>query len=180
MARSRQSKKDILAKLEQNIAKSTSLFFANLKGLTVKQAEDLRKSCRNEGIECIMAKKTLFKLALKNQGIEGIDPKKLEGEIALACGYADEVSPARVLFAFGKQHESFAILGGVILSGSAGPEVLTGASVTRLARLPSRHELLSSVVGSIASPMRGFVSVLGGNTRGLVYVLKALAEQKQV
>lgn len=179
MARSRESKKNILERLEQNIAKSKSLFFANLKGLTVKQAEILRKSCRKDGIECVMAKKTLLKLALKNKGIEGIDPKKLDGEVALAFGYADEVSPARVLATFAKTHESFGILGGVILSGTAGPEILTSKSVQQLAKLPSREELFGSLVGSLASPMRGFVSVLVWNTRSFVQVLKAIADAKQ-
>jgi len=178
MARSRESKKDILQKLEQQIAKSKSLFFANLKGLTVKQTEDLRKSCRKEGIDCLMAKKTLLKLAFKNKGIEGVDPKKLEGEVALAFGYEDEVSPARVLFSFAKTHEAFGILGGVILS-QATPEVLDGKKVQQLAKLPSREELLGSLVGSLSSPMRGFVSVLSGNMRGLVQVLKGIADARQ-
>lgn len=179
MARSRDSKKDILEKLEQNIARSTSLFFTNLKGLTVQQAEDLRKSCRKEGIDCLMAKKTLLKLAFKNKGIEGVDPKKLEGEIALAFGYGDEVAPAKVLSSFAKKHEMFGILGGIILSHTAGPEILDGKKVQQLAKLPSREELLSSLVGSLSSPMRGFVSVLGGNMRGLVQVLKSLADTRQ-
>lgn len=178
MARSRESKKDILGILEEKIAKSKSLFFANLKGLTVKQTETLRKSCRKDGIDCLMAKKTLLKLAFKNKGIEGVDPKNLEGEIALAFGYADEVAPARILASFAKTNEKFGILGGVILSGTA-PEILDGKSVQQLAKLPSREELLGSLVGSLASPMRGFMSVLQGNTRQFVQVLKAIADARQ-
>ena len=177
MARSRESKKNILEILEEKIARSTSLFLANLKGLTVKQAETLRRSCRKDGVDCLMAKKTLLKIAFKNRGID-IDPKKLDGEVALTFGYADEVAPARILASFGKTNETFGILGGVILSGSAGPQVLDIKSVHQLATLPSRDELLGSLVGSLASPMRGFVSVLGGNTRQFVYVLKAIADAR--
>ncbi len=178
MARSRESKKDILENLLEKIARSKSIFFANFKGLTVKQAETLRKLCRKDGIDFLMAKKTLLRLAFKNRGIEGIDPKKLEGEVALAFGYADEVSPARILATFAKTNEKFGILGGLILSGTTGPEILDSAKVQQLAKLPSREELLGSLVGSLASPMRGFMSVLQGNTRSFLQVLKAIADAR--
>jgi large subunit ribosomal protein L10 len=179
MARSRESKKNILEKLEQNIGKSKSFFFANLKGLTVKQTEDLRASCRKEGIDCLMAKKTLLNLAFKNKGINGVDPKKLEGEVALAFGYGDEIAPARILASFAKTHETFGILGGVMVS-QATPEILDAKKVQQLAKLPSREELLGSLVGSLACPMRGFVSVLQGNMRGLVQALKGIADMRSV
>ena len=40
-------------------------------------------------------------------------------------------------------------------------------------------KILAKLVGSLKSPISGFVNVLGGNTRGLVTVLKAIADQKQ-
>ena len=39
-------------------------------------------------------------------------------------------------------------------------------------------ELIAKLVGSLASPLRGLVTVLSGNQSGLVRVLNAIREQK--
>ena len=56
---------------------------------------------------------------------------------------------------------------------------LVGAdAIKQLATLPSREELLAKVVGSINAPVSGFVNVLSGNLRNLVYVLNSIKEAK--
>jgi len=57
--------------------------------------------------------------------------------------------------------------------------VLDAAAVKALAALPSREELIAKMVGSIASPLRGLVTVLSGNQSGLVRALNAIREQKE-
>ena len=47
-----------------------------------------------------------------------------------------------------------------------------------LAALPPKPELIAKLVGSLASPLRGLVTVLSGNQSGLVRVLNAIREQK--
>jgi large subunit ribosomal protein L10 len=56
--------------------------------------------------------------------------------------------------------------------------VLSAKEVTALAQLPSKLELRGQLVGTLAAPMSGFVNVLAGNLRGLVYALNAIAESK--
>ncbi len=179
MARSKESKKAVTASLAERLDRSKSVIFANFQGLKVKETEELRKICAAENSECIMAKKTLFSIALKERGLDEIDPRSLEGEVAAVFGYGDEVAPARLLANFGKSHEALGILSGLILSAPAGSRALDARSVKSLASLPSRDELLAKAVGSLAQPMRGMVGVLQGNLRGLVYALNAIAEAKK-
>ena len=47
-----------------------------------------------------------------------------------------------------------------------------------LAKLPSKEELIAQAIGSIKAPINNFAGVLGGIIRQLVYVLKAVGEQK--
>ena len=57
--------------------------------------------------------------------------------------------------------------------------IVDAAQVEVLAKLPPQDRTLARLVGSLASPMRGLVTVLSGNQSGLVRVLTAIREQKE-
>ncbi len=48
-----------------------------------------------------------------------------------------------------------------------------------LAKLPPKIDLLAKLVGTLANPLRGLLTVLSGNSSGLVRVLNAIREQKE-
>jgi len=173
MAKTREQKEKTLGELEEKFAKIKAAVFVSFKGLKVKDATALRNILRKEKIDYEVAKKTLLKLALQKTGLEGVDPKKLEGNIAVAFGYDDEVTPAKILNNFKSKNEALKILGGILEN-----KYIDSAKVVELANIPSRPELLAKLVGSIDSPVSGFVNVLAGNLRGLVQVLKAVSEKK--
>ncbi len=178
MARTKESKQVIIAQLREKLAQARSVIFVSLKGLRVKETEELRRNLRTERIDCMMAKKTLIRRSLEDRGVTGVDPKKYEGEVALVCGYDDEVAPARLLALFAKTHEALKLLGGLMFKESEAAMVMDAAQVKRLALLPSQSELRGKVVGSLAAPLRGLVSVLSGNARSLVIVLNAIKNAK--
>lgn len=173
MAKSKQQKQDELQALEEKLAKSKGAVFASYLGLTVTQVQDLRQQLRDEEAEMIVAKKTLIDLALKNAGMGDNVVRNLEGGIAIFLGYKDEVAPAKVVAGFAKDHEVVELRGG-ILEGA----VIDADKAVALSKLPSKQELLGQMVGSLRSPMSGFVNVLGGNMRGLVQVLNQIKEAK--
>ncbi|MBI4250499.1 50S ribosomal protein L10 [Candidatus Uhrbacteria bacterium] len=175
MARTRGSKEHILADLAASLSKSAAVVFINMKGLTVKESQDLRKQCQQASTQCIMAKKTLLRKAFQDRNIGDIDFKQLAGEVAAVFSFTDEVTPAKITAGFSKSHEQFQILGGVSLTGPAGVELLSAQQVKLLAQVPSREELLGMLVGTIANPLRGFVGVLHGPLRGIVYVLSGIS-----
>ena len=57
-------------------------------------------------------------------------------------------------------------------------KIISEKEVMALAALPSREELLAKLVGTINAPVSGFVNVLAGNIRGLMTVLKGIADSK--
>ena len=173
MAKTRQQKEQTIKDLTEKIKKAKALVFVNFDGLKVKEVEELRKNCRAENVEYFVAKKTLMKQAFKDAGLAEIDPKGFEKEVATVFGYDDEVAPARIVQNFAKDHEALKAFGG-ILEG----RFVEGQKVTELAKLPSRTELLAKVVGSIKAPVSGFVNVLAGNLRNLVYVLSAIKDSR--
>ncbi|MEK7648916.1 MAG: 50S ribosomal protein L10 [Patescibacteria group bacterium] len=174
MARTKESKQGIIKQLTERLADARSVVFVSLKGLKVKETEELRRNLRAERIDCMMAKKTLIRRSLENRGVTTVDPKRYEGEVALVCGYDDEVAPARLLALFAKTHEALQLLGGLMFKEGEELVSMDAMQIKRLALLPSQTELRAKVVGCLANPLRGIVSVLSGNTRSLVYVLNAI------
>jgi large subunit ribosomal protein L10 len=78
-----------------------------------------------------------------------------------------------VLNQFRTTNESLKIIGGTLEK-----KFIDAAKVMELAQIPGKQELMAKLVGSINSPVSGFVNVLAGNLRGLVQVLKAASEKK--
>jgi len=173
MAKTRQQKEIALKDLSEKLGTAKSSVFVNFDGLKVKEIEELRKKCRGEKVDYIVAKKTLMKLGFKQAGINDVDPKTFSKGIATVLSYEDEVAPARIIQDYAKGHEALYAIGGILEGKFVGRE-----KVIELAKLPSRLELVAKVVGSIKAPITGFVNVLSGNLRNLVYVLSAIKDNK--
>lgn len=173
MAKTKAQKKQMVQDLVDKLTKHKSLVFTDYKGLTVAEAAEIRKLCKEQGAEYLVAKKTLIKLALDEAGINDIDVKAMDGNVALVIGFEDEVAPAKIVANFAKDHESLKLLGGIMEN-----KFIELAQVEALSKIPSKAELLAKLVGSLNSPVSGFVNVLAGNLRGLVNALKAIQEQK--
>ena len=87
----------------------------------------------------------------------------------MVLGFGDEVSPAKIPYQFSLGNENLKILGGFFEDKFRSAE-----EIIALAKIPSKQELFAKVVGSISSPISGFVNVLQGNIRNLVYALSKI------
>ncbi|NLC31230.1 MAG: 50S ribosomal protein L10, partial [Candidatus Moranbacteria bacterium] len=146
--------------------------FADYSGVKTNDINELKSRLKKEGTNLRVIKKKLVDLSLKNAKIE-VDIKSLPGQLAITISDNDEVAPARVLSKFAKENENLKILGGVL-----GVKGMSAKEVNDLAKLPSKEEMLAKLVGTLNAPLTGLVNVLSGNTRGLVTVLKAIADSK--
>ncbi|MCD4762034.1 50S ribosomal protein L10 [bacterium] len=173
MAKTKQQKKEMLADIKEKIDKSKSMVFTSFDSLGVKENEELRNKLKAEQSEYLVVKKTLLDIALKEKKIKGVDAKELEGKLAVVFGYEDEVAPAKIIAAFIKEYdEKIKFIGGFLEN-----KYLDEDEINALSKLPSKQELYAKIVGSINAPVSGFVNVLAGNLRKLVYVIKAIEEK---
>lgn len=174
MAKTKEQKQDAVALLKQRLSDANATVFTNFDGLTVMETNELRNILRKEKIEYTVAKKSLLKVALKDIKIEGIDVDALEeGGLGMASGFSDEVLPAKLLGTFAKKHEAIKLIGG-IFNG----KFIDAKEVIALAKLPSKQELYSKLVWLLQYPTSGFVNVLAGTMRNLMYALNAIKEKK--
>ncbi|MFL2490103.1 MAG: 50S ribosomal protein L10 [Candidatus Neomarinimicrobiota bacterium] len=162
------SVKELSVKLD----KAKAIYFTDYLGLDVVSVTKLRKNFVEKDVEFTVAKNTLIKLAAKEVGISGVD-EFLEGPTAIAFGYEDPTSPARVIKEFLKDFDKPSVKG-MIFDG----EIFTSDQFDKIANLPSKEQLLSKLVGMFNSPMSKLSSTLNGSVSGLLGRLTQLNSKK--
>ncbi len=172
MPKTRAQKEEILDELSEKLSRIKSAVFTSVSGYTMDDANALRQKGRTQGVELVVAKKTLLTRALEKNGLQ-VKEEDLTGSILTTLGYQDEIAPSKLMAAFTKDREGMKVIGGILEGVFVGSE-----AIKQLATLPSREELLSKLVGSLNAPASGFVNVLAGNLRGLVQVLNAIGAVK--
>lgn len=168
----REMKAQRLAELEDLIARQQVVIFTNYQGLKAVEMDNVRLAVEPTDAKYLVTKNTLLRIALKNAGL-AIESSAFDQPMAAIFGLNDQVATAKAAVKATKDLESLEILGGIVDG-----QLVDEAVIRNLATLPSREELLAKVVGTIAAPMSGFVSVLSGNLRGLVSVLHQYEEKK--
>jgi large subunit ribosomal protein L10 len=172
MAKSKNLKKDIVESYEAKIGEAKALFVVTPTKITPNEANDLRKKLKAVDATFTTIKNTLFQRALKNAKREMTT--EFTGENALIFCQGEATEGAKIAYEFLKELEKGEIKGG-ILNG----DDLSAQDIENLAKLPTKEVLLAQTVGTIAAPIRGFVTVLNGNISGLVNVLKNISDNKE-
>lgn len=99
------------------------------------------------------------------------------GPNGYVLSYGDAAAVAKAIRDFSKEKGNEAlVIKGAILGGQ---QLLSKEQVFALADLPSKETLIAQVVGTIAAPLRGLVTVLSGPQRNFVTVLERIKEQKE-
>ena len=154
MAITKQKKVEILAKITDITKKAKTLVFANFKGLTVSEQNEMRKSLRAQSVGYVVAKKSLMRRAFDAAKYEGTLPS-LDGEVALAYG-EDELAPARELAVFVKKFpEHLAFAGGMFGGKFVGKD-----EIISIASIPGAETLRAMFAQLINSPKQRFAVVL--------------------
>lgn len=178
MAKTRQQKEEIVSTLVDNIGRAKSIVFVDFHGLNVTDTQAFRVKCREEGLAYMVAKKTLVNLALNKSNVKDLDVTQFDKSVASLFSFDDVVASAKTAAEFAKDHQGMTILGGLMMESPEGERALSVQSISALAKLPGKQQLLGQLVGTLNAPVSGFVNVLAGNIRGLVTALNAIKEQK--
>lgn len=162
--------------LRAMLQRSQGTFLAEYRGMTVAQITSLRSQVREAGGEMKVAKNTLMKIALEQEGLPVFPEDIATGPNVFTLAYGDPVAVAKVLRDFSKErtNKAFVLKGGIL-----GKSILNLDQVSALADLPSRDVVLGQVVRTIAGPISGFLTVLSGPIRGLATCLNQIKEQKE-
>jgi large subunit ribosomal protein L10 len=172
MAITRDKKTAIIADISDLLGSSKMTVLAEYTGLSVGEAQELRRNAKTDGTVIRVAKNRLVKIALaQSDQLKDVDTSALTGQIMYAFNADDEVSPAKALATFAKDHPQLKLVGAFNAQG----DYFDADEVKRLSDLPNKDQLRAQLVGTMAAPISGFANVLAGNIRGLANVLNARA-----
>lgn len=146
----RELKDKLIAGIKTDIEAARGIFLTNLIGISSNDAVSLRKDVRESQGKIVITRNTLFRIAAVGTCAEEM-VANLKGPHALAFAFEDAPSVAKVLKKAGKDHEVVELKGG-ILNG----EVLSLDQVMELADLPSREEMLGTVLATMLAPVSAF------------------------
>lgn len=173
MALTKEKKNQVVADVTELLSNSKLTVVAAYKGTPVKAMQDLRRSGRDSGTTLKVVKNRLVIKAIQStDAIKDADTSALNGMLLYAFNSQDEVAPAQTLANFAKTQPTIEFIGAFTPEGAfIGPD-----DVKALANLPSKTQLRSMLVGTLAAPLSGFVNVMSGNVRGVLNVLNARAD----
>jgi large subunit ribosomal protein L10 len=147
-------KQAVIDEIKGKLEKAQSAVVIDYIGITVEQADAMRKKLREANIDY-----TVYKNKLVNRAIEGTQYEVLKdvlsGPSAFAISYDDAIAPARVISGIIKEYKKMEFKAGVIEGTFYDAE-----GVKTIATLPSREELIAKFMGSIQSPVSKFVRTL--------------------
>jgi len=172
MSKTKVQKAEQIEELAEKLTTQKAVVLAEFSGLAMEDLTNWRKEIRAQGASLRVVKNTLLTKAAEQVGIKNLNVSKVGRQLAMATG-SDEVILAKLVSKFAKSSgDKVKIFSGII------DKQLTAADIImQLASLPSREELLAKLVGSMASPMSGFVRVLNGPLQGFYNVVKALSSK---
>ena len=150
----RTEKEAIIQDLKTDIGKAKAIFLTNLIGITSNDAVSVRKAVRDSKGKMIVTRNTLFKKAAIGTPAEKL-LSDLKGPHAIALAFDDPAAVAKCLKEAGSSLELVDLKGGV-LDG----QMLTKAQVKQLADLPSRDQMLGTLLATFIAPVSAFARVL--------------------
>src|SRR6478672_89261 len=167
----REEKAAVIEDVASQIKEAQAIFAVDYRGLTVKQAADLRGRLIEIDANLRVVKNTLTERAADQAGAEVLK-QFLEGPTAFTFVKGDPVLAAKAIAGFRRESQLPEFKGGWM----DGKE-LTIDDIEALSKLPSLDVMHGQLVGMIASPLAGLVRSLNALLSGIAIALGQIAEQ---
>jgi len=165
-------KEVMVAELSDVMKGQDNFYISNFVGLKSEEMNELRRSLEESSSKYVVLKNSIARIAFKSLGITDAE-KMIEGGTGIIFTGDDVAHAARIIAKFSKAHAPLKIKGGYI-DGA----LIDGSKVKYLASLPSREDLIATVVYTLKAPISGFVGVLSNTLKSLLFVVQAIKEKK--
>ena len=166
-------KEEIIAEIKGVIENSSAVYLTDYTGINVTDISELRNQFRKEGVRYKVYKNTLFEIALKESGKFEKLADHLEGMTGFAFASENPVAPAKIIKKYFDTSQKLAFKACYIET-----DYYDGSRLNQLATLPSKPELIASIMGSLNAPASGIVGAINAVVRDLVSVVDQISKRE--
>ena len=167
----REQKAAVIDDVASQIQEAQAIFAVDYRGLSVRQAADLRARLIEIDANLRVVKNTLTERAADKAGVEDLK-QYLDGPTAFTFVKGDPVLAAKALAAFRREAQKPEFKGGW-MDGRG----LTVEDLEALSRLPSLEVMHGQLVGMVATPLTSLVRGLNSLLSGIAVALGQIQEK---
>ena len=172
MSLSIDQKKAVVSEAVQIFSAAEAAVLAEYRGLSVAQITELRSEARNNGVDIRVVKNTLARRSVSGTPFECLSDHFVGPVLISSAG--DPIAVVKVVSKFAKDHEALKIMVGV-MDG----DLIDKSTIQMLAKMPSRDELLATLMATMNAPLEKFVRTLNEVPGKLVRTMAAYRDSRQ-
>ena len=159
-----------LKELEGVFESSGAVVVTHYSGLSVAEMTGLRAKLREGGGQLKVIKNRIAKIALAGKGGDAA-ADLFKGPVAIAFA-EDPTVPAKATTEFAKDNEKLQLIGAIM-----GDEVMNAAGVEVLATMPSREEMIATIVARLTGQASQIAQRVNAPGQQLAGAIAAIQEQ---
>jgi large subunit ribosomal protein L10 len=167
----REDKSAFIEEVRGRFLEAPLVILSDWKGATVQELDAVRRACEPAGVRFQVVKNTLCRRALQGTDMEPL-ASHFRGNIGVFFGNEDPIATAKL---FREQRRGNDKL--IARAGFFEGDLLDGKGVEAVADLPSREELLVTLLRTIQEGPRRVLGVLQAPARDLLYLLSNYAKK---
>jgi large subunit ribosomal protein L10 len=161
-----EKKRQIVEELIPKFQNANGFYVIDFTGVTVEDAIRLRKIFKESKVDYRVSKNSLFLRTIEAVGGLEFPEGTFKGQTAIAFTNDDPIAASKVLFDQIKEFKK-PIFKGALIDG----DFYDASKLETITKMPTREDIMSSIVGSLGAPTTGIVRAIEDPAKGLVGVL---------
>jgi len=166
-------KAEIISEIKEMIENASAVYLTDYSKINVADISRIRNEFRKEGVNYKVLKNTLFERAMKEAGKFDKLKDHLVGMTGFAFASTNPVAPAKIIKTYFDKNQKLSLKACYIED-----QYYDGKQLDVLATLPTKNEIVASILGSINAPASGIVGVLNAVMRDLVSVIDEISKKE--
>jgi len=167
----RMDKAEFIEEIRKELGESPFLLLTDFKGVTVQEMDNVRRAVEKAGARFRVVKNTLCRKALEGTGKATLSAH-FKGNIGVVVSGEDPIATAKVCRSLLKENAKLQVRA-AFFEG----DVLDAKAADAVADLPSREELLGTLLATLEAAPRQVLQVIQAPARDLLYLLNNYASK---
>lgn len=171
---SRERKEELVEQYVELLQNSTGVVITQNNGLDMTRFDKIRSEMRKVGSTYVVAKNTLFKIALERVGM-AVPEDLLKGAVVVSFAHDNFPGTIKALIDVNKDAEKLE------LKGAIAQQVVYDdpAQLKDLSELPTLDELRATLAGMVAQPLSQLVGLMIAPQRDIVSIIQNYVKKQE-